>query len=179
MGVMHIRIGMFKNLLTITSSLLLFSGCAMIKDYVPPKGGETSKVVVTRDIEAPFLGSSTYIYKVANFRECRGGLEGKEDTRLMTLDTGNPLVSEFNADGVEVSSNEILRIKLFTVAGQYNQCSVFVGFTPDKEKDYHVKLLGRVNISPHQCRAELWSTKKGTNIVNKENFDNYDGCAPK
>jgi hypothetical protein len=134
---------------------------------------------MTRNIDGPLLGTTTHIYKVAKFRGCRAGLEAKEDVRLITQTASNPLISEFNEEGVQVKSGEELSIKIFTIAGQYNNCPMFAKFTPEVGKDYELRLLGRVNISPHQCKAELWSTEVGTNIIKQEDFKDFDSCLPK
>lgn len=168
---------MLKKVTSVFITLFILSACAMIQEYKAPTSGEVSKILITSDVEAPMLGYSTYIYKVKEFRKCYYGLNAEEDTRFMTLDKGNPLVSEFNAQGVNVSAGEKITLAIETVAGG-NLCPLFVGFTPDENKDYEIKVLGKVNISPHQCRAELWSTVKNTNKSIKEEFEYLNECLP-
>jgi hypothetical protein len=168
---------MLKKSMFIITAVFILSACAMIQEYKAPIIGDTSKIVITSDVEAPMLGYSTYIYKVKKFRKCYYGLNAEEDTRFMTLDKGNPLVSEFNAEGVNVASGEALTLAIETVAGG-TKCPLFVGFTPDKGNDYQIKVLGKVNISPHQCKVELWSKVKDTNKLEKQKFEYLNECLP-
>ena len=169
---------MYRNVTLLTLPFII-SGCAMMKDFAQSTMATPSTITLTRNIEQPMLGSTTYVYEVSEGRGCYSGADGpKKDTRFMTIDDGNPLISDFNLNGVKVDPGKSISLYLYTVAGPQFQCPVVVSFTPEQGKNYQVKLLGRVSSNPHNCRAELWSSENDTNKRGQEKFDKYDDCRP-
>ncbi|MGI2168912.1 hypothetical protein ACROAE_01715 [Shewanella sp. MF05960] len=146
-------------------SLLILSGCAMMKDYVASMEANSPQVIIKRQLETPILGSTTYIYEVSNDRKCNGD-SSKPDTRFMVLDEGNPMVSEFNSKGVNVKANEPISLLLHSIAGIAKQCSVIVTFTPETNFDYQIQLSGVLQSPrPTVCKAEIYGISKTTNLV--------------
>ena len=170
---------MNKNLLTIFVAPLMVSSCATIKNYVPPKSSTSSEITVSREIKGPLLGTSTYIFTLAGPRECHGGLNVKEDMRLMTLDTTNPLIKQLNENGVSVISGIPLSLRIQSIAGSLDMCTIQADFTPEANRDYKIALSGRISSYPHGCVAELWSKRRGEVEYEKDSFKNYDDCKPK
>ena len=154
---------------------VLLSSCATIQDYVPSSIADAPLVSIVREFNQPILGSTTTIYQVDEVHRCAGNSSGAPATRFMVLDEGNPLVADFNAQGVKVAPEKSLHLKFFSVAG-YTSCSNIVAFTPQSGKDYQIKLQGSLFGHNAQCSAQLYSTTKGTNELKKESFSLYDDC---
>jgi len=170
---------MSKNSISILCLLSILTSCATVQDYSSTQLPENSKITMVRDIEGPLLGTSTFVYKLAAPRDCQEGANIQEDKRFMTLDKINPLIKQLNENGVSVDPNTPLLLRIQSVAGPIYNCTLQVSFVPSTDKNYEIKLLGRIDASPHQCKAELWSAKKGGDGLQKENFENYDECRPK
>jgi hypothetical protein len=145
-----------------------------MKDFIPTTDVDSSLITIERDLVQPILGSTTFVHEGHNHTAKTPDDSFIAPTRFMVLDDWNPLVSEFNSDGVSVASSKAIILSLNTVAGPMYSCFITVGFTPQSGKDYQIKLLGIISTIPHACEAQLWSTKKGTNVVELEQFTSYD-----
>jgi hypothetical protein len=159
----------------IAMSLLFVTSCAMMKDYAASTNKNSSHITITRELGAPLLGSTTYIYEVSSDRQCNGD-SSIPDTRFMVLDEGNPLVSDFNVNGVDVEPNKPISLVLYSIAGPANQCMVIISFTPETETNYQIKLLGRLDYQPNTCKAELYATPKNTNMITPQGFEYHNAC---
>ena len=158
--------------------VLLCAGCVnvSISEYNSKQGSDGSFLKITRNIEDPLLGSTTLVWAMKDTEQCGGVVDVEKSSRFMVIDDINPLVADFREEGVFVDTDSALILRLHTVAGKSYECAIVVQFTPEKGKDYEIRLLGKVNAFPHRCRAELWSTIKGAGVSKKEEFDFYNDC---
>lgn len=156
-------------------SLFFLSGCAMMQDYVASTDSNASKISIQRHLNASLLGSTTYIYEVNPARKCNGD-NSKEDSRFMVLDKGNPLVSEFNPNGVSVTPDKPITLLLHSIAGPINQCTVIISFTPRAGADYKIDLWGQLDRKPNVCKADLAEVVKNSNIKKRTEFGLHEAC---
>jgi hypothetical protein len=148
----------------------------MMKDYIASTEVNSSEITIKRQLETPMLGSTTYVYEVTGDRKCNGD-SSKPDTRFMVLDEGNPLVSEFNSKGVNVTANTPISLILHSIAGIGNQCSVIVKFTPETDFNYQIHLTGVLQSpQPKVCKAELYGISKTTNLVKPITLTYHKAC---
>lgn len=94
---------------------------------------------------------------------------------LMVLDEGNPLISEYNADGTFVATDVPLHLYFRSVAGM-RICDNLSGFSPKAGREYQIKLSGVLWGDREECKVELWSKAEGTNEFEPDELDYNESC---
>lgn len=171
---------MLRSAIKTLLPVALLSSCATVQNYSAPQSGNVSHVRVARDIQGPWLGISTTVYKLASPKRCGDSLDVNNDKHLMTIDKTNPLVRQFNENGVAIESGDPLLLQITSIAGNVGGspyiCSIHTSFTPAASTDYEIRLSGRINVHPYECTASLWSKHSAATIYEKTSFETYNEC---
>ncbi|KEI71278.1 hypothetical protein [Endozoicomonas elysicola] len=154
--------------------VIFLSGCSVMKDFEQSDDENSSKITVERALSAPLLGSSTFIYATNNKRNCKGDSSGN-DTKFMVLDKLNPLVSEYNENGVFVENGKELSL-LFQSVAELRQCTIIATFTPESASNYHIVLRGRIGSILDYCEAVLYRVNKISKKPVADKFSVYQSC---
>jgi hypothetical protein len=155
---------------------LLITGCAGLPNYTePPTNIPLAKLKVTSNFDAPFLGYSTFVNVHTEENTCGKSFGSKSAARLIVLDVGNPLISELNPNGVKLPVGSKYSFMIMSVAGMSN-CTIFASFNPKAGQNYEIKTSGQLGSLGSNCKAELYSYDKTTNVKVPVDFEYYGQC---
>ena len=165
------------KLFIIAVVFLSITSCSSLPKYISPTTGELSKIELERSFETELPGSSTIInkYKMKDTSKCFQDMEILDAKKLITVTDSNPLIFEFNPNGVNVRSEEELVLQIATISGP-TFCRNFIGFKSQRNQDYKLKLSGSLLDVPPKCNVELWSKNKITNTYTKQKLNIINVC---
>jgi len=166
-----------RKIFTNTLIALSVSSCSSLPGYIAPTAGDLSRVEIEKSFNTPIPGSTTVInkYKMNNSRKCFQDMGIIDAKKFITVTDSNFLISEFNANGTKVRSGEELVLQITSISGPIS-CTDYVGFIPQKDSDYKIKLSGTLTSSQSKCKAELWSKQKNHVKYMKKKLTMFNVC---
>jgi len=160
-----------KTITTIFISITL-TGCLATYPKIE-KSDNTAFLKFERNMAAPLLGSISRYVKVDDKQDCNQGYV--EHTLLAVQNTGNPLVSDLNLDGLYVKPGDY-RILINTVAGPGAWCDVFVKLDIEAGKKYRIVANGNMRSGRGSCSASLYTQTADGTPYKKSKFKKYYEC---
>ncbi|TLU64625.1 hypothetical protein FE810_11080 [Thalassotalea litorea] len=153
---------------------VIIAGCASVPNVNQYSGDDGSVLKVTRFLNEPILGSRTSIYSSDAQMQCIS-FDAKKVSKFMNVGAFNPLISDFNLEGVKLEPGKEVFLQMDTRAGM-SSCPLVVSLIPEDNVNYEIRITGNILASPHQCVAKLYSIPKDTNLLKPDNFSYYNDC---